>query len=165
MAPWPGPDTSTGNSSWERYTPEQEILRTKAVFEGALQAYQQIITSWFPKFASRMEIVALLPAQIVVVLGRTKDGKPTRGWYFEPLAPGNQSIVDVRFNQASVQESDTSILKKLRNRIQIFRPEMTTWLTPSIHGQLSTALFGLMPATELVYTWLQEDLKRIAWRD
>lgn len=163
IAPWPGPDKRTGNFLWERYTPEQELARTKAVFAGALESYQQIVSSWFPKFASRMQTAAILPSRMVVIIGRTKDDTPTRRWYFEPLAQEEQSLVDVCFRQEERRESDRDLLKRLESKIRIFRPEMATWLTPSIHHQLVTKLFGLTPATELVYGWLEDDLRGIAW--
>jgi hypothetical protein len=69
--PWPEPDRSGGSYIWEQYTLDQALLRTKAVFEGALAGYQQLVTTWFSAFSSRMRIAVLLPARIVVHIGKS----------------------------------------------------------------------------------------------
>lgn len=81
LPPWPGPNKFGGNYTWEQYTSEQLLCRAKAVFEGALEAYQQIVTMWFSSLAPRMAIAVMLPARIVVKLGSTSKGRPITDWY------------------------------------------------------------------------------------
>lgn len=161
--PWPGPDRFGGKYAWEQYTPDQTLLRAKAVFEGALIGYQQLVAVWFSAFSSRLRVAVLLPARIVVNLSKAPDGTPHVWWYFEALPHNNPSMVEVSFHDGNLKKSDWDLFRSLENNWRFLRPVTAAWLTPWTQGKISTDLFGLTPATILAYTWLWNDLQRISW--
>lgn len=64
-APWPGWDLERGARGswvWSPYSPERLVERTSAVYEGALEAYEDIVTLWLPNLRHRMRVAVTLPA-------------------------------------------------------------------------------------------------------
>ena len=159
--PWPIPDRSGGRRVSDEYSTSQKIARTKAVFEGALEAYQKIVETWLPYFAPRLHTAVLLPARVIVSLGETSDGRPTVSWYFEVLPKGSQNSVEIHSSERS--RDSRLLLRSLKEKIDQLRPEASEFLSASIHHEFSGIFFRITPAMELVYRWLWNDLKRVGW--
>lgn len=160
--PWPIPDRSGGRQVSDQYSTNQKTARTKAVFEGALEAYQKIVETWFPNFALRLHTAVLLPARVIVSLGETSDGYPTVSWYFEVLPKRSQNSVEIHPSERS--RDFRLLFQNLTKKINYLRPEASEFLSASIHSGLSD-IFNTTPATGLVYRWLWDDLKRVGWVD
>ena len=158
--PWPIPDRAGGSRVSDQYSTSQKIARTKAVFEGALEAYQKIVEAWFPKFAPRLQTAVLLPVRVIVSVGETSDGSPTVSWYFEVLPRGSQNSVEIHPSERS--RNIHLLLQDLTKKIDHLRPEASEFLSASIHSELSD-IFSITPTTELVYRWLWNDLERVGW--
>jgi len=161
--PWPGPDRKMSGSMWiwEPYTDKQILARARFVYAGALEGYQQLVDMWFPRLASRMQTAVTLPARLVGVIAPQNQGKssPTISWYWEALPYGSQSIVDVQIGEIGLD--DTYLLSAF-DRVRSLRREAVTWIGATLFNGV-LRIFGSNPMTELVYTWLWDDLKRIAW--
>ena len=158
--PWPIPDRSGGRQVSDEYSTSQKIARTKAIFEGALEAYQKIVKTWLPHFAPRLHTAVLLPARVIVSLGETSDGCPTVSWYFEVLPKGSQSSVEILSDE--ILRNSYMLLQNLEEKIDQLRPESSEFLSASIYSGLSD-FFNTTPAMELVYRWLWNDLERVGW--
>lgn len=159
--PWPIPDRSGGRWVSDRYSTNQKIARTKAVFEGALEAYQRIVETLFPNFSLRLHTAVLLPVRVIVSLGETSDGRPTVSWYFEVLPRGSQNSVEIHSSERS--RDFRLLLRSLKEKIDQLRPEASEFLSASIHHEFSSIFLRITPAMELVYRWLWNDLKRVGW--
>jgi hypothetical protein len=166
-APWPEPDRETFGSSWiwDPYSPGQMLARAKAVYAGALDGYEQLVRSWFPSLAPRLEMAATLPARLVGVITPPRPGSglgsgPTIGWYFQALPRGKQSTVDFQLGEGMVPVDSHSVLGQLHS----LRPEVADWIGATVWGGYLD-IFGSSPATELAYHWLWDDLKKISWVD
>ena len=159
--PWPGPDRSGGRWVSDQYSTNQKIARIRAVFEGALEAYQRIVEAWFSNFSLRLHTAVLFPVRVIVSLGETSDGRPTVSWYFEVLPRGNQNSVEIHSSERS--RDSRLLLRSLKEKIDQLRPEASEFLSASIHREFSGIFFRITPAMELVYRWLWNDLERVGW--
>ena len=167
--PWPGPDVEIhrGHWIWEPYTREQVLARTKAVYAGALEGYQQLVDRWFPMLVPRLEKAVTLPARLVgeVVVPpdpSKREGMPHIRWYLYPLPYDSRSEVEIQFGESLADfEAGRELLYFLTGRGRSLRPEAAGWISTAIHGE--SVGMGPTPVTGLVYSWIWDDLKRISW--
>ncbi len=165
--PWPGPDKQMRSGwLWKSYSDQQILLRTKAVFEGALEGYKQIVGRWFSKFATGLQLALTLPARLVGVVippgrGAGTDRGPIMIWYLEPLPYGSATRVDVELGEQSIEMHWDRLQLEWR-RFRSLRPHTGAQIGFAFHKQLLD-IFQPDAATELVYRWLGDDLRRIRW--
>jgi hypothetical protein len=158
-APWPLPDQLHLRSGWvhNRYSDAQMLARTQKIYSGALEAYQQMVTHWFPEFQHRLLLAATLPAQMIGLMERDEFG-PVVGWRFEPLPKDASSSVTVAFGDKEFW--DESLYERLRS----MRPEASEWIRPISYIQvLDHYTNDEDPMTKLAYEWLKDDLRLLHW--
>jgi hypothetical protein len=165
--PWPKPEHEwTGGRLWKYYTVEQMRSHAETVYKGALDAYQQLVKTWFPKFAFRLETEVLLPARLVGIVTPPQPNQelksaPVLKWCFEVLPEGEQSTVDFRLADQNLWDYIAALNDHLRSR----RPEAVTWISSTTIHVSNLDVFHPNSATKLAYTWLWDDLKRVSWVD
>lgn len=167
--PWPGCDMvpqggGTVAWSWSFYSPIRLLERIQAIFEAAIQSYEQLADQWFSSFTSDLRTYSLLPIRIVGMLSPAQpalgwSGSPSLYWYMEPLPRGTSSRVDIEYSELWPNTRDTFEL--VRASIERYRPECH-WPSVRVHTALPD-IFGYMPATDLAYEWLWDDLADIHW--
>ncbi|MDK2789377.1 MAG: hypothetical protein PWP07_2622 [Epulopiscium sp.] len=163
--PWPGPDRELRSGwIWEGYSNERMLARAKAIYEGALEGYQQLVKIWFSKFAKRLPTWTVLPARLVgiIVPGDRKEGfvgGPTISWYLEPLPYGRQSYIDLTLGTKEIESKEFSF-EQLVTKFRKLRPEIAT--RHIIHHEILD-IFHIGSATRLAYDWLWDDLRWISW--
>ncbi|MFB8791800.1 MAG: hypothetical protein U7123_23890 [Potamolinea sp.] len=165
--PWPKPEHEwTGGRLWNYYTVDQMRSHAETVYKGALDAYQLLVKTWFPKFASRLETEVLLPARLVGIVTPPQPNQelktaPVLKWCFEVLPEGEQSTVDFRFADQNLWDYIPALNDHLHSR----RPEAVTWISSTTMHVSNLDVFHPNSATKLAYTWLWDDLKRVSWVD
>lgn len=163
--PWPGPDRELRSGwVWEMYSDEQLLARTKAVYEGALNGYKQLVETWFPRFAERLQTWVMLPTRLVGTIvppdrGNDFAGAPKISWYLEPLPLGDQTYVDLVLGSERMSLRDLPF-DQLEAKFRKVRPG-TAPTGFTIHFEILD-VFGQRPATRLAYDWLWEDLRKIS---
>lgn len=168
--PWPGPDRNFINGwIWESYTQQQMLARAKAVYAGAIKGYQQLVNTWFPKFAPRLATAVTLPARLVgiVTLPQPDEGPrcfPGVEWCFEALPHGQQSYVDFCIGETGTLMKNVHFPSALNERLLSQRPEAAAGIRTSMHSQILD-VFKPNSAIELAYSWLWDDLNRVSWVD
>jgi nucleoside phosphorylase len=167
-SPWPAPDHPERpvRFLWNAYSTERLHERTRAVLEGALGAYQQLVETYFQKFKEHFPLAALLPLRLVLRFLSTDDPmavdrSPFVQWYFEPLAYGQTTHVAMSIGATTVAEIESE-LARLSNQVRTLRPDRWRWLPVLIHGG-GIDVFGDRSATTLAYGWLTDDLKAVRW--
>ena len=154
--PWPLPDQERSwGLSWDNYSSQQVLARTKAVFGGALRIYQTIVDRWFKAFGGRFELYACLPVRLE---GRMewppRDGDRRQGpaltWYPQPL-PTNESS-SIAFELGDAKEIWESFRSNWRDEV------------PFMVGGMSR-VFDLLPATTMATDWLSDDLRKLDWEN
>jgi len=164
--PWPSADKQLSSSSWVwgPFSEERLLERTRAVYAGALEGYEQLVNVWFPNFADRLDTMIMLPARVYGILYRPErttgfQSGPGIFWRLEPLSPENSSFIDMLPEDERGGRDD---FEEFCERARNMRPNFSEWLGISqVHGILD--VFGPRPATNLAYHWLSSDLKRVSW--
>jgi hypothetical protein len=165
LEPWPGPDKHPdGPWPWSAYSEQQLLRRTRAVFEAALQGYDQLVTAFFPAFKLRLATAVNLPARLVGGLHLPDHasgipGDPWLEWYLDPLRLGEKTEIEIETRQLGVlQMSYGDRTHKLRS----LRPGATSSAKPIAHFQ-RLDLWETDPATQLVYRWVNAELRELGW--
>ena len=167
--PWPGPDKpwpSGRTGIWwsEIYTEHQLLDRTRAIFEGAVKIYNDIVDRWFLAFNKRHQMSYMLPLRLEGVL--VPGGNPNRPeWHkaslmWWPRIVNSHSDSGVFFELGSwdqIREDATN------ERLQAAQEEFldkrgrfyfTTQVLPGNEPR---------PATKLAHDWLTSDLQSVGW--
>lgn len=166
-SPWPGPDRDFGGVwIWSPYTDERMLARAQAVYGGALEGYRQLVDTWFPKLAPRLQTAVTLPARLVGVVVPPRPekgfwGGPSISWYLDALPYGSQSTVGLRLGKHHIRAQDVDSRSALE-RLRSLRPQATMWIDFTTH-QGFLDIFHPNSATELAYNWLWDDLRRVSW--
>ena len=167
--PWPGPDkpTPTGVSKiwWDEiYTDQQLLARAKAIFDGALRIYTDIVDRWFPAFDKRHQMSYRLPVRIEGIL--VPGGNPERPeWHrvslmWWPRIVNGDSESGVFFELGSWDQIRGGATNEmLENAQQEYLEERGrfTYSTQVFHGNEPG------PATKKAHDWLTSDLQNLGW--
>ena len=167
--PWPGPDKSppkdvTGIRWDEIYTDQQLLARAKAIFEGALRIYNDIVDLWFPDFDKRHQMSYMLPLRIEGVLVRGSN--PERpAWHRVSLMWWPRIVSDhgesgVFFELGYWDQirggATNEMLEKAQQEFLEKRGRFT-YSTQVFHGN------DPIPATKMANAWLTSDLQNLGW--
>ena len=167
--PWPGPDKlwPEGKTSvwwYELYTERQLLERTKAIFDGALRIYNDIVERWFPAFNKRHQMSYMLPLRLEGVLSprSTPDRRgwsdPTLLWWPKLVNSNAESGV---FFELGIE--DQVLGAATRDKLQAAEDEFL------LHRERFHHTIGVLPgndtrpSTKLAHDWLAADLKDLRW--
>ena len=169
LEPWPGQDKPwpggrTAVKWYELYSERQLLERTKAIFDGALRIYNDIVEQWFRAFNRRHQMSYMLPLRLEGVLNinvatngrersnatllwwpRLVDSHAESGVYFE-LGPDRQFLGPDTKEKLKAAEDEFLL--------HIGRFWQTEQALPGNEPR---------PATELAHDWLAKDLTDLRW--
>jgi hypothetical protein len=148
------------------------IDRIKTVYESVMGVYPNVVGRWFPKFARSMPHALMLPARLIAVIHVQQNvggwSSWLLSWRFEPLPLGQTSSANVSFAErpAGIVAAEDADSRHTVTLFRELRPRASQRVQISVGGH-STAdfLFANDAATELVYEWLQGDLKAMGWAE
>ena len=167
--PWPSPDKSPPKDvtriRWDEiYTDQQLLARAKAIFEGALIIYNDIVDLWFPDFDKRHQMSYMLPLRIEGVLVR--GGNPERpDWHRVSLMWWPRIVSDHGESGAFFElgywdqirgGATNEMLEKAQQEFLEKRGRFT-YSTQVFHGN------DPIPATKMANAWLTSDLQNLGW--
>ena len=162
---WPGPDKSRpeGRTSvwwYERYTDGQLLERTKAIFDGALKIYNNIVERWFPAFNKRNQMSYMLPLKLEGVLSltdtpdRRERSNAALMWWPRLVNGDAESGVFLELGSRN-----DAIGRDTRGKLEAAKDDFL------LHRGRFQALPGndSRPATKLAHDWLAADLRNLRW--
>lgn len=167
--PLPGRDINNpkGNLVWSSYSDEQLYFRTLKIYKEAILGYKELVEIFFPVLKQRLRKYVLYPFILKGEFFAPEENTsypvgPTMKWYLEPLPlEKTESIVDIRISNSKEKIVDKE-LYEIARKIKDYRPDSSAWLGASQSSQVLD-IFGDMPVTEILYNWLEQDLKSIDW--
>ena len=144
-------------------SPEDLCTEVTRIYREAIQTYQYIIDTWFPRFASNLKTASLLPARItgVVIPPNSRQQHALASWHWDVLPPDRQSDVHFVISNKPIS-SDDPVWRAAYERLRTLRPQRSKrfpgmgrfqWL-PQNH---------FYPVTDIVYSWLWQDLEETKW--
>ena len=148
-----------------RFRQDRQVLaRAKAIFEGALKIYNDIVDRWFPAFDKRHQMSYRLPIRIEGVLVPGGNPEPPE-WHrvslmWWPRIVNGDSESGVFFELGSwdqIRRGATN--EKLENAQQEYLEKRGrfTYSTQVFHGNEPG------PATKKAHDWLRSDLRNLGW--
>lgn len=162
-------ENPSNNWVWSYYSHERLYLRTLKIFEEAIVGYREMVDTLFPTIKNRLRQYVLSPFVLKGELEIPPQSNdlycgPTLDWYIEPLSLNENPQVEINLHVGDGKKSHyrDSILEEIHERIKEYRPFASEWLFPSHTGQVLD-IYGDTPVTNLIYVWLEEDLKSIYW--
>lgn len=156
-----------GGYVWDFYSEQRLFERVSAIYQKALQAYSDYTSSWFSSFARRMNLSVMMPVKLHANLTfkqgtRGRADAPCLSWHVEALPTAMKNTLDLTLNQSEKWHNDfDKVHAVLENDIRIRAPQRE-WLNPALHSEVLRC-FDATPVTNVVYQWIEDDLKRIGW--
>jgi hypothetical protein len=143
-----------------------EVLLAYAtdIHQGAVDGYEQILTTWLSRLRPTLPLVSIFPAQLAgfVVPPNPGSEKISISWFWQPLPENQLNGVDFRLSNCPILDDPRwqATPEKFRN----LRPHAL--MEPRLIDctmSLSTQWLGVCPVTELVYQWLWNDLYKAGY--
>ena len=153
---------------WGNYSETRMLERIQFIYEKALELYPTFINTFFPRLREQLSTYVLLPVKIEGVLlfdknDKSYNGKPSLTRIAYPIQSGGGSIV--RFSLRNVQtnsDMDRILLKKAYNECKLHRSDCYPYIKITLKkGRCFDT--SPTPVTDLIYRWLNDDLKNIGW--
>jgi hypothetical protein len=142
--------------------------RLKVLYECAITAYQQITKTWFAPFIGRLHRAATLPARITIDVDLNSSkadpiGDPLLRIQWEPLEFGSRIEVAVAHGSVKFFTFESERSSRLQELILRLRPDQSESLGTLLCHDRASDFFFDYPIRKTVFSWLEEDLKRISW--
>jgi hypothetical protein len=172
--PWEPPDLPqgawVGRWVWSNYSPPALLRRTQQVYQGALEAYAELVDRYFPAWRPTLGMAASMPLCLQGTLkptaGEADEDGPTLMWSVLPLEPGSSNRVEIELGDPkqmwSGRDAFSAWERPRRRVLQRWRPEVLPFVR-FVRRIERLDIFGSRPATLLAYEWLSEDLYRLGW--
>jgi hypothetical protein len=169
---WESPDLprAGGRWVWSDYSPAALLRRTRQVYQGALDAYVELVDEYFPAWRSTLGMAGSMPLRLQGTLEPTTPDTDADGpglfWTVLPLEPGSENRVEINLGESRDMWPDWEAFsawdRSRHEALQRWRPEVLPYVRlDQSDGMLS--IFGSRPATLLAYEWLSEDLHQLGW--
>ena len=175
--PWPSWDQRPSDDvrelhTWDFYSPDRVLERTRAVYSAALKLYAEMIDRWFGGFRARLRFGRLLPVRLEgrlrTSVARHWKGAPSLRWRAGALPEGETSQVTVEWSpteEGALDDGDLlSYWREEERNLKAIRPGADATPCP-IRGEFLPSIGSVRPVTDLVHSWLVEDLRELGWTD
>lgn len=170
-SPWPESDLDEYSRGWiwDPYSPERLLERTKSIYEHAIKDYKQLVEVLFPTMKTRLKKYVLFPCVLtgnleIPIQTNSYNCSPSLDWYLEPLLQHEDSRVEITLNDidTSKYSFDSTHLERIYCEIKRLRPHSAEWISANQTSQI-LEVYGATPVTDIVYKWIQSDLKSVYW--
>lgn len=174
--PYPLPDgisSLDGGFTSIRYSSKRMLEYVKNVYKNALSEYKQLVDKNFSSLSCRMPFYSIYPGKFIGYLNYVEQSKivlkhPIREnhpatllWYFSALPIGSETTSSISFEKFEMDNMDNCMSKLFDNNIQQ-RYDKKKWIHAGICLQVLNYT-SCTPVTDIVYRWLEQDLKEIGW--
>lgn len=161
--PFPTRDREYSGLVWSCYSPERYLELTRFAFSSALKSYMELTETVFSCFKDSLSIAQLSPCKIVGGLEFDPESDinhcPGLDWYLQALPRGSNNEVDIEYR--TIPHNNSSFLDMISQNIKKNRPELK--YKGFIMRSECLRLNNPTPVTNVVYDWLDSELKDIGW--
>ena len=164
----PYPTSDKPNKSgwvWSGYSTDRFLEKTRFVYNSAINEYVKMVNSIFIKLQSSLRTAILFPCMIVGRLklsqkSTTLASPPQLTWYIKALPEDDQTCVDIQIGK--LQSDFADLLNTLLQNNMRLRPDAEDRVGAHIASGYAD-ICNSTPVTNLVFSWLKNDLKEIGW--
>ena len=147
-------------------SPQILLEYTADVYQKAVDAYQELVNSWFSYLVPELQLASILPAKIVgvVIPPKHKSDSASVSWSWVPLPQSSKNTVDFQLSNSALSIDDSRFpdLPKKTLHFQGLNQPIYPYIW-SMGLSFGKSWLGSHPVTEMVYQWLWQDLKKIGW--
>lgn len=162
--PYTKPDRKiNGGYVWDVYSESQQLILAQEIYSKALTAYQQLCDGLFRGLSNVMPIRIMLPSHMYMeyyysesIYGRS----PYVQWWLNCKNEGQDNSVSIVKTQSKTNYD--LIFKNIQASIMQYRLNNYALCPVSVHSEM-LHIFNELPLTNLVMSWLKQDLKSINW--
>lgn len=154
-----------GGAIWKQYSKKRYIEKISFVYETALRVYMDLVNTVFLTLRDDLCIAQLYPCKLVGGLKFPDGGDwahfgPNLTHYWEALPYGEEAYIDIQVREIPFSNPDYFHRICLTN--ESLRPEFRIQpATTMSSGWVD--VFGPMPVTDMVFSWLNDELKELGW--
>lgn len=164
--PYPLPDKRCHTGMiWKQYTKKRCLEKIRFVYQAALRVYMDLMDTVFVAFRDDLCIAQLYPCKLVGGLqfpgSKTAvDFGPSLTHYWEALPYGEEGYVDIQIRK--IPFSDPEFFHRIGQNNANLRPEFRIQpATTMTSGWLD--ILDPTPVTDMVFSWLNTELKELGW--
>lgn len=167
-APYPTSDRQNESGwVWSGYSAERFLEKVQFVYSSAIDEYMKIVNSIFVKLQNSLWTAMLSPCKLVGKLkfpevSITFADSPQLTWYIEALPESEETRVDIQLGE--VQSSHLDLLNSLFQNNSRLRPDIENkGIAHITSGYVD--ICKSTPVTNVVFSWIENELKDIGWID
>ncbi|GEM_PF-549100 len=153
---------------WGNYSKERMLERITDTYTKSICEYKKIVEICFCPFKEYMSTYLILPCTLNGILeydvdSNTFSSGPSMTWFLSPLPPNLQSFCQIKYSDRDdIWTNSSSIFDELKKKTSQLRPENDHYINYTIHsGKCFDS--SATPTTDIIYSWLKDDLKKIGW--
>jgi len=167
--PWPTADLRLAGGSGlivSTYSSEALRSRLEVIFSGAVEMYRELVETWFKPFLPRLGVYSLMPVRLRGVLRHIPEDSQDKSvlfWYMEPITDGGHDVIEILQGDPRAAGGDRELLDRLYSVSAEARPSRGRFASVSTHTTAASRFVHSYPVTNLAYSWLWADLKRLKW--
>ncbi len=165
-APYPTSDKpATSGLVWSGYSAQRLLEKVQFVYGSAIDEYMRMVDSAFISLQNSLRTAILFPFKLVGKLKFSKDSatwanSPQLAWYIEALPKSERTCVDIQL--VETQLNPFNIFNSLFQNNLRLRPDAEIEDLAHIDwGHVD--IFKSTPVTNIVFSWLENELKSIGW--
>ena len=158
---------------WTMYTPQHFHAHVNVSYSLALDAYAEMVATWFPRIAHRMAINTLMPLDLAGTIGMPPPpgtanelSVPIIGYTLLPLDRGLGNQVGLTIgSRTQFDQANQRALKSLLARSEEIQRNGAAdgrWLHVTARSHVLD-VFGSRPITATATNWLRADLEALGW--
>lgn len=146
---------------WECYSKEKMLEWIRCVYLNALYEYKLFVETYFPTVKMQLSTYLKLPGVLKgKVIWNKRRSEPILYWYIIKLPKDQQTRCEINYSETAPLLTDQSIYNSKKNSLQLNCPEDIGFIHDVIYSELCYS-DSATPITDLVYRFLNDDLKNI----
>jgi len=150
------------------YSKEQLLKRVQDTYFKALCIYKTFVETFLNPLKGQLSTYLILPCEFVGILQYIYDENENLTsytcftWYMKPLPISAQNKISICYkDENEIWNNSTDICNDLIMAQKTLRKYDNTFITNHIH--MGNIKLSETPVTDIIYEWLEDDLKEIGW--
>lgn len=164
----PGDKNYSTGWIWSNYSKEQMLIRITNIYTNAINEYKTFIDTFFPALKEYLSTYLTCPCNFVGALEYEEDRNdyasgPSMVWYLSPLPKDQTSTCSISYdNPEYIWQNSSAVFEELKKKTRLHRTNDNHYINFAMHN-VNCFDSSETPVTNLIYSWLEDDLQHIGW--
>ena len=149
------------------YSKDQLLKRLQDIYSKAICTYKDFVDTFLNPLKSQLSTYLILPCEFVGILQYTCDehkklaSYPRFSWYMKPLPISEPNQINICCKDEDEIWNNTAVCDDLIMAQKTLRKDSNIFINNKIH--ICDVKLSDTPVTDIIYEWLEDDLKEIGW--